>query len=178
MDLFWVRKLDVPPGTRLVKTDAERLETTIQGFLVGGKDPQGAVDRQIAEQAANAPQKPMDATVRFVPDHSGGLATLEVGNDGDRSGSPVAFARERSIFGQRVQIVRVREVRTVEDRARLRPLPAGWWRFDGTPSQQPGRASGDSGGRAECARAGETQRPAGFLSLWLASMMRRAFLLT
>ncbi len=111
VDLFWVRKLDQPPGASLVKTDAELLETTITRFLDGTEDPRVAVDREVARAGAG-PRKAVDATVRFVPDHSGGLATLEVETT-DRSG--LLFSLASALFGQRVQIVES-EVHTDGDR--------------------------------------------------------------
>lgn len=124
VDLFWVRKLDAPPGTRLVEADAERLATTLLGFLRGEGDPRSAVDRHVAEQAA--PSKPADATVRFVADPAGGLATLEVETT-DRSG--LLFSLASALFGQKVQIVES-EVRTVDERVldRFRVVE-----FDGAP---------------------------------------------
>jgi [protein-PII] uridylyltransferase len=110
VDLFWVRKLDAAPGTRLVQNDAERLQSTLLGFLRGEGDARSAVDRQVAEQAA--PSKPVDATVRFVADPAGGLATLEVETT-DRSG--LLFSLASALFSQKVQIVES-EVRTVDDR--------------------------------------------------------------
>jgi [protein-PII] uridylyltransferase len=112
VDLFWVRKLDSPPGTRLVQVDAERVRDTILRFLAGKADPRGEVERHVAGKAAEVPAKPADATVRFVADESGGLATLEVETT-DRSG--LLFSLASALFAQRVQIVES-EVRTVDDR--------------------------------------------------------------
>jgi [protein-PII] uridylyltransferase len=112
VDLFWVRKLDSPPGSKLVKADAEHLEATITRLLHGQENLQGAVERELDERASPGPPKPANATVRFVADESGGLATLEV-ETGDRSG--LLFSLASALFGQRVQIVES-EVRTNEDR--------------------------------------------------------------
>jgi len=112
VDLFWVRKLDAPPGAGLVKADAERLQAAIERFLSGAEDPRAAVERQIAQRAGAGPRPAMDATVRFVPDQSGGLATLEV-ETADRTG--LLFSLASALFSQRVQIVES-EVRTVDDR--------------------------------------------------------------
>ena len=113
VDLFWVRKLDQAAGTSLVQADAARLEKTLTEFLKGEKDARGAVERQMAENAASAgPATAVDATVRFVADPAGGLATLEVETT-DRSG--LLFSLASALFGQRVQIVES-EVRTVDGR--------------------------------------------------------------
>jgi UTP:GlnB (protein PII) uridylyltransferase len=68
----------------------------------------------------------MDATVRFLADPTGGLATLEVETT-DRSG--LLFSLASALFSQHVQIVES-EVRTVDarvfDRFRIVEL-------DGTP---------------------------------------------
>ncbi len=124
VDLFWVRKLDVAPGTRLVQADVERVEATLLRYL-GGTDPRSEVEKRIAEQTAATPPKPMNATVRFVGDEAGGLATLEVETT-DRSG--LLYSLASALFGQRVQIVES-EVRTVEDKVldRFRVLE-----FDGS----------------------------------------------
>jgi len=126
VDLFWVRKLDAPAGAKLVQTDAEQLEKTIVTFLSGDKDPKGAVARRIAEQAQPGPAGVVDATVRFVADPAGGLATLEVETT-DRSG--LLFSLASALFSQHVQIVES-EVRTVDNRVfdRFRLVE-----FDGSP---------------------------------------------
>jgi [protein-PII] uridylyltransferase len=124
VDLFWVRKLDAPPGASLVQTDAERLQKTLAEFIDGHKDPRAAVERRIAETPG--PAGAMDATVRFLADPTGGLATLEVETT-DRSG--LLFSLASALFSQHVQIVES-EVRTVDarvfDRFRIVEL-------DGTP---------------------------------------------
>jgi [protein-PII] uridylyltransferase len=126
VDLFWVRKLSAPPGAKLQVADAENLEKTLLGFLSSGKDPRASVDKQLAENARPGPQGTVDATVRFVADPTGGLATLEVETT-DRSG--LLFSLASALFSQRVQIVEA-EVRTVDDRVfdRFRLVE-----FDGTP---------------------------------------------
>jgi UTP:GlnB (protein PII) uridylyltransferase len=126
VDLFWVRKLDAPPGSALVQTDAERLQKALVDFIDGRKDPRAAVDRRIAENARPGPAGASDATVRFVADPNGGLATLEVETT-DRSG--LLFSLASALFSQHVQIVES-EVRTVDDRVfdRFRLVE-----FDGTP---------------------------------------------
>jgi [protein-PII] uridylyltransferase len=112
VDLFWVRKLDQATGMGLVQTDAARLEKTLTEFLKGEKDARAVVERQLAENASAGPATAIDATVRFVADPAGGLATLEVETT-DRSG--LLFSLASALFGQRVQIVES-EVRTVDDR--------------------------------------------------------------
>jgi UTP:GlnB (protein PII) uridylyltransferase len=112
VDLFWVRKLDAAPGAKLLAVDAENLEKTIIGFVRGEKDPRVSVEKQIAENARPGPQGAVDATVRFVADPSGGLATLEVETT-DRSG--LLFSLASALFSQRVQIVES-EVRTMDER--------------------------------------------------------------
>ena len=112
VDLFWVRKLDAPPGTALVQADAERLEKAIVAFVKGEKDARAAVERQMAANAGPGTSAAMDATVRFVADPAGGLATLEVETT-DRSG--LLFSLASALFDQRVQIVES-EVRTVDAR--------------------------------------------------------------
>jgi UTP:GlnB (protein PII) uridylyltransferase len=126
VDLFWVRKLDTPPGTPLVQTDATLLEEALLGLLRGERDAQAAVDLHVREHAAPRPAQQVDATVRFVADPSGGLATLEVETT-DRSG--LLFSLASALFGQKVQIVES-EVRTFEDRVfdRFRLVE-----FDGSP---------------------------------------------
>jgi UTP:GlnB (protein PII) uridylyltransferase len=126
VDLFWVRKLDAAPGAKLVQTDAERLEQTLAGYLESQKDPRGAVERHISEQASAGPSGTIDATVRFLADAAGGLATLEVETT-DRSG--LLFSLASALFSQHVQIVES-EVRTVDNRVfdRFRLVE-----FDGTP---------------------------------------------
>jgi UTP:GlnB (protein PII) uridylyltransferase len=111
VDLFWVRKLDAPPGTQLVKADAERLHSVISRFLAGAEDPRVAVEKEAARTAAG-PRRQVDATVRFVPDQSGGLATLEVETT-DRSG--LLFSLASALFSQKCQIVES-EVHTDEGR--------------------------------------------------------------
>ncbi|HEX7671794.1 MAG TPA: hypothetical protein VF395_19505 [Polyangiaceae bacterium] len=126
VDLFWVRKLDAPPGTALVQADAERVQEALRKLL-SEANPRNVVDRQIAAGAQQkGAGKSADATVRFVADPSGGLATLEVETT-DRSG--LLFSLATALFEQRVQIVES-EVRTVEDRVfdRFRLVE-----FDGTP---------------------------------------------
>jgi UTP:GlnB (protein PII) uridylyltransferase len=126
VDLFWVRKLDAPPGTALVQADAERVQEALRKLLAEA-NPRTVVDRQIAAGAhQKGAGKSADATVRFVADASGGLATLEVETT-DRSG--LLFSLATALFEQRVQIVES-EVRTVEDRVfdRFRLVE-----FDGTP---------------------------------------------
>ncbi|HEX4334806.1 MAG TPA: hypothetical protein VH062_02765 [Polyangiaceae bacterium] len=125
VDLFFVRRLDAPSGTSLVQTDAERLEKAIVSFVSGEKDARVAVERQIAANAGAGPSGPMDATVRFVADPSGGLATLEVETT-DRSG--LLFSLASALFEQKVQILES-EVRTVDARVfdRFRLVE-----FDGT----------------------------------------------
>jgi UTP:GlnB (protein PII) uridylyltransferase len=112
VDLFWVRKLEAAPGASLVQTDAERLQKTLTGFIEGQKDPRAAVERGIAEGAGSGPSGPIDATVRFVADPTGGLATLEVETT-DRSG--LLFSLASALFSQHVQIVES-EVHTVDNR--------------------------------------------------------------
>jgi [protein-PII] uridylyltransferase len=112
VDLFWVRKLDAPPGTSLVQADAERFQVALTEYLASGADLKSAVERRIAGRAAAGPAKPVDATVRFVADAAGGLATLEV-ETGDRSG--LLFALASALFAQRVQILES-EVHTENDR--------------------------------------------------------------
>ena len=126
VDLFWVRKLDAKAGAALVQADAERLEKTVTAYLEGAKDPRAAVERQIAEQAQPGPAGAIDATVRFVADPAGGLATLEVETT-DRSG--LLYSLASALFGQHVQIVES-EVRTVDNRVfdRFRLVE-----FDGNP---------------------------------------------
>ncbi len=126
VDLFWVRKLDAAPGARLVVADAERLERKLRELLATDKAPDGAVERELAERASAGTSKPIDATVRFVADHAGGLATLEVETT-DRSG--LLFSLASALFGQKVQIVES-EVRTVDERVfdRFRLVE-----FDGAP---------------------------------------------
>jgi len=126
VDLFWVRKLDAPPGTALVQADAERVQEALRKLL-GETNPRTVVDRQIAASAQHkGAGKSVDATVRFVADASGGLATLEVETT-DRSG--LLFSLATALFEQRVQIVES-EVRTVDERVfdRFRLVE-----FDGTP---------------------------------------------
>jgi UTP:GlnB (protein PII) uridylyltransferase len=126
VDLFWVRKLDALPGVALEEADARRVEETLGRLLRGEENPRTAVDRQIAAEADKTPGKSADATVRFVADEAGGLATLEVETT-DRSG--LLFSLSTALFEQRVQIVES-EVRTVEHRVfdRFRLME-----FDGTP---------------------------------------------
>jgi [protein-PII] uridylyltransferase len=126
VDLFWVRKLDAPPGSSLVAADAERFQVALVEYLSGKADIRVAVDRSISERAASGPAKPVDATVRFVADVAGGLATLEV-ETGDRSG--LLFSLASALFGQRVQILES-EVHTEQDRVfdRFRLVE-----FDGSP---------------------------------------------
>ena len=126
VDLFWVRKLDAPPGASLVLVDAERLQKTLTGFIDEKKDPRAAVERRIAEGAGPGPTGAIDATVRFVADPTGGLATLEVETT-DRSG--LLFSLASALFSQHVQIVES-EVHTVDNRVfdRFRLVE-----FDGTP---------------------------------------------
>jgi UTP:GlnB (protein PII) uridylyltransferase len=126
VDLFWVRKLDAAPGTPLIQADADRVQEMLGKLLRGEENPRSAVDRQIAAGAEKSAGKGADATVRFVADPSGGLATLEVETT-DRSG--LLFSLASALFEQRVQIVES-EVRTVEDRVfdRFRLVE-----FDGTP---------------------------------------------
>ncbi len=125
VDLFWVRKVDAPPGTALVQADAEHVQATLRELL-SEANPRTLVDRQIAAGAQKSAGRPADATVRFVADASGGLATLEVETT-DRSG--LLFSLATALFEQRVQIVES-EVRTVEERVfdRFRVVE-----FDGTP---------------------------------------------
>jgi [protein-PII] uridylyltransferase len=125
VDLFWVRKLDAPPGASLVQSDAERLEKAIVSFVTGEKDARAAVERYLIESAGSGSSGPMDATVRFVADPAGGLATLEVETT-DRSG--LLFSLASALFDQRVQILES-EVRTVDERVfdRFRLVE-----FDGT----------------------------------------------
>lgn len=124
VDLFWVRKIDAPPGTSLVQADAQALESEIDRFLRGGGDPRAEVTKRLAA-AAPAGLK-ADATVRFGADEAGGLSTLEVETT-DRSG--LLFTLTSALFAQRVQVVES-EVRTVDgkvfDRFRLAEL-------DGSP---------------------------------------------
>jgi [protein-PII] uridylyltransferase len=124
VDLFWVRKLDAPPGTSLVQADGERLRQTLADFIDGQKDPRAAVERRIAEKPG--PSGTIDATVRFLADPAGGLATLEVETT-DRSG--LLYSLASALFSQHVQIVES-EVHTVDarvfDRFRIVEL-------DGTP---------------------------------------------
>jgi len=126
VDLFWVRKLEASPGAALVQADVARLEKTLVEFMKGEKDARVAVERQMAENASMGPATPVDATVRFVADPAGGLATLEVETT-DRSG--LLFSLASALFGQRVQIVES-EVRTVDGRVfdRFRLVE-----FDGSP---------------------------------------------
>jgi UTP:GlnB (protein PII) uridylyltransferase len=112
VDLFWVRKLEQATGIGLVQADAARLEKTLTEFLKGEKDARAVVERQLAESASAGSPTVVDATVRFVADPAGGLATLEVETT-DRSG--LLFSLASALFGQRVQIVES-EVRTVEGR--------------------------------------------------------------
>lgn len=112
VDLFWVRKQDCPPGTSLVQADAERLQATLADYLASGADLRSAVEKTIAGRSLSGPAKAVDATVRFVADDAGGLATLEV-ETGDRSG--LLFALASALFGQRVQILES-EVHTENDR--------------------------------------------------------------
>ena len=126
VDLFWVRNLDTPPATALVQADADRVQDTLRKLLGGEENPRTVVGRQIAASAEKSAGKSADATVRFVADPSGGLATLEVETT-DRSG--LLFSLATALFEQRVQIV-ASEVRTVEDRVfdRFHLVE-----FDGTP---------------------------------------------
>jgi UTP:GlnB (protein PII) uridylyltransferase len=126
VDLFWVRKLDAPPGASLVQTDAERVEEVLLRYLTSAQEAKVEVERRISEQAALAPSKPANATVRFVSDEQGGLATLEVETT-DRSG--LLYSLASALFSQRVQIVES-QVRTEQDHVldRFRLLE-----FDGTP---------------------------------------------
>jgi len=126
VDLFWVRKLDAPPGASLVQADAERVEQVLLQYLSGAHDARAEVERRISEHAAAAPYTPANATVRFVGDESGGLATLEVETT-DRSG--LLYSLASALFAQRVQIVES-QVRTVNEHVldRFRLLE-----FDGSP---------------------------------------------
>jgi UTP:GlnB (protein PII) uridylyltransferase len=111
VDLFWVRKLDAPPGTSLVQTDAQALEQEITRFLTGKGDPRSEVGKSLAKVAPPV-SRTADATVRFGADESGGLSTLEVETT-DRSG--LLFSLTSALFAQRVQVVES-EVRTLEGR--------------------------------------------------------------
>jgi [protein-PII] uridylyltransferase len=126
VDLFWVRKLDAPPGASLVQADAERFQAMLVEYLGAPGDLRSAVEKRLNERAAAGPPKPVDATVRFVADAAGGLATLEV-ETGDRSG--LLFSLASALFGQRVQILES-EVHTENDRVfdRFRIVE-----FNGTP---------------------------------------------
>lgn len=111
VDLFWVRKLDAPPGTSLVQADAQRLETEIARFLRGEGDPRTEVSQKIAETAPSTPRA-TDAIVRFGADGAGGLSTLEV-ETADRSG--LLFALASALFAAHVQVVES-EVKTLDGR--------------------------------------------------------------
>lgn len=112
VDVFWVRKLDAPPGTRLVQADAELLEGTIGRYLRGEGQVRADVEKAIALAALNAPAKNIDATVRFGADETGGLSTLEVETT-DRSG--LLFSLTSSLFEQSIQVIES-EVRTLDGR--------------------------------------------------------------
>jgi len=126
VDLFWVRNLDAQPGAKITQADADRLAEALSKYLTGERNPRGEVEKVLAASAAEGPPKSVDATVRFVADESGGLATLEV-ETLDRSG--LLFSLASALFAQNVQIVES-EVRTVDgrvfDRFRLAEL-------DGSP---------------------------------------------
>lgn len=111
VDLFWVRNLDAPPGTAITRADADRVRVTLERLIRGEENPKGVVDREAGKSELPA-GKSADATVRFVADPSGGLATLEVETT-DRSG--LLFALASALYEQNVQIVES-EVRTVEGR--------------------------------------------------------------
>jgi len=111
VDLFWVRKLDDKPGTALVQADADRVRQALTDLLASSGTARSVVDKEIAK-AERAEPKTADATVRFVADPSGGLATLEVETT-DRSG--LLFSLASALFEQNVQIVES-EVRTVDGR--------------------------------------------------------------
>lgn len=110
VDLFWVRKLDAPPGAALVQADAERVQQHLVRFLAGEADPAAEMARLAAGFVQGA--RSADATVRFGGDDAGGLATLEVEMT-DRAG--LLFSLSRALFTQRVQILES-EVRTVDGR--------------------------------------------------------------
>jgi [protein-PII] uridylyltransferase len=111
VDLFWVRKVDEKPGAALVQTDSDRVREVLTELLGSSGSARSAVDKEIA-RAEKAEPKTADATVRFVADPSGGLATLEVETT-DRSG--LLFSLASALFEQNVQIVES-EVRTVDGR--------------------------------------------------------------
>jgi [protein-PII] uridylyltransferase len=123
VDLFQLRK--VLADGRIVAPDdgdLEQLQQRLTRILRG--DPAG---QDQAERRSGPPvQRTADATVRFLDDGSGSLATLEVETD-DRSG--LLLVLSRALFNQRVQIVRS-EVKTLGDRVLDRFAIV---EFDGAP---------------------------------------------
>lgn len=108
VDIFWVRNAE--PARQAEAPSAEQIEE-VQRTLV--QLLEGKLDRRQAQkQAAKAPAKLIETTVRFKENTDGELATLEV-ETGDRSGLLLALAQ--ALFEQNVQIMES-EVRTQEGR--------------------------------------------------------------
>lgn len=128
VDLFHVRKV-LEDGRVMApdEGDLERLEQQLSRLLSGNASEQEQAERRSVPPV----QRTADATVRFLDDGSGSLATLEVETD-DRSG--LLLVLSRALFNQRVQIVRS-EVKTLGERVLDRFAIV---EFDGAPIS-PGR---------------------------------------